>query len=423
MIQETIKFLLVDDTPENLVALEALLRRPGLELLNARSGAEALELLLVHDVALAFLDVQMPEMNGFELAELMRGAERTKHVPIIFLTAGTRDPQRMFEGYDAGAVDFLFKPIDAHILKSKADVFYQLARQKIDLANNLRLNEMFVGILGHDLRNPLGSLVTGAQLLARQATTDEGHLRTVRRMLSSSSRMRDMVDQMQTTWRARGWAAASASSAHAGPSTSVRARRERIVDELQAASRRIARVSVVAHGDCRTARRRDAAHALAFSEPGLERHPPRSARHARHRDGRRHGLGRHGRRPQRRLDSPRHPAADLRPLSRRAVLAITSRGLGLGLYISQQIASAHGGAISVESTPAAGTSFTVRVPRVATIERTLSDSARRLLVVDDDEDIRESLREAFEEAGYEARTAADGHEALLMLVGTAPPRA
>jgi CheY-like chemotaxis protein len=77
MTQETIKFLLVDDIEENLIALEALLRRDGLEVLKARSGAEALELLLAHDVALAFLDVQMPEMNGFELAELMRGSTRS----------------------------------------------------------------------------------------------------------------------------------------------------------------------------------------------------------------------------------------------------------------------------------------------------------------------------------------------------------
>jgi two-component system, sensor histidine kinase and response regulator len=92
MNDEPVKFLLVDDVEENLVALEALLRRDGLEILKARSGTEALELLLVHEVALAFLDVQMPGIDGFELAELMRGAERTKRVPIIFVTAGTSDP-------------------------------------------------------------------------------------------------------------------------------------------------------------------------------------------------------------------------------------------------------------------------------------------------------------------------------------------
>jgi response regulator RpfG family c-di-GMP phosphodiesterase len=125
-----VKFLLVDDIEANLLALEGLLKRPGLHVLKAHSGAEALELLLVHEVALALLDVQMPEMDGFELARLMRGAERTRHVPIIFVTAGSADQQRRFDGYDAGAVDFLVKPIEAHILRSKANVFFELDLQR-----------------------------------------------------------------------------------------------------------------------------------------------------------------------------------------------------------------------------------------------------------------------------------------------------
>ncbi len=100
-----VRFLLVDDLEENLLSLEALLRRENLVLLKARSGDEALELLLQHDVALALVDVQMPGLNGFELAELMRGNERTRHIPIIFVTAGTADGQRRFRGYEAGAVD------------------------------------------------------------------------------------------------------------------------------------------------------------------------------------------------------------------------------------------------------------------------------------------------------------------------------
>src|SRR6201986_5080757 len=95
-----VKCLLVDDLEENLLALSALLARPDVELLTARSGSEALELLLVHDVALAFLDVQMPDMDGFELAELLRGSERTRHVPLIFVTAGMREQQRIFKGYE-----------------------------------------------------------------------------------------------------------------------------------------------------------------------------------------------------------------------------------------------------------------------------------------------------------------------------------
>src|SRR6202000_3172985 len=202
MMSEPIKFLVVDDTEENLIALDALLARDGLELLKARSGSEALELLLVHDVALALLDVQMPDMDGFELAELMRGAERTKHVPIIFVTAGARDPRRVFKGYETGAVDFLFKPIEPMILKGKTDVFFELYRQRRELSNSLRLNEMFVGILGHDLRNPLGAILTGAQLLERQLT-DPTQIRVVKRMNSSGERMSDMIEQLLDLTRAR----------------------------------------------------------------------------------------------------------------------------------------------------------------------------------------------------------------------------
>ena len=131
------KVLLVDDHPVNLTALCELLRRDDLELLCAKSGAEALELLLLHDVALALIDVQMPEMDGFELAELMRGVERAKHVPIIFVTAGSREERYRFRGYEAGAVDFLYKPIEPDVLKSKVNVFLAIDRQRRELTRLL----------------------------------------------------------------------------------------------------------------------------------------------------------------------------------------------------------------------------------------------------------------------------------------------
>jgi PAS domain S-box-containing protein len=128
------KILIVDDIEENLVALEALLRRDDAQILIAHSGNEALELILIHEFSLAFIDVQMPEMDGFELAELMRGTERSKYIPIIFVTAGAGDAIRVFRGYESGAVDFLFKPIDPHMLRQKADTFIRLDQQKKQLA-------------------------------------------------------------------------------------------------------------------------------------------------------------------------------------------------------------------------------------------------------------------------------------------------
>ena len=115
-----IHLLLVDDLEENLLALEALLKRDGVACLKARSGDEALELLLVHDVALALVDVQMPGMDGFQLAEFMRGNANARHVPIIFVTAGSADQQRRFRGYEAGAVDFIQKPVETPRTKTRA---------------------------------------------------------------------------------------------------------------------------------------------------------------------------------------------------------------------------------------------------------------------------------------------------------------
>ncbi len=137
MKSEAVNLLLVDDIAENLIALEALLRQPGLAIHQARSATEALELLLQHEFALAILDVQMPDIDGFQLAEMMRGTERTRRIPIIFVTAGLHGPQRIFDGYEAGAVDFLTKPIDPRILRHKVDTFIELFRQRQQLATQL----------------------------------------------------------------------------------------------------------------------------------------------------------------------------------------------------------------------------------------------------------------------------------------------
>jgi two-component system, sensor histidine kinase and response regulator len=204
-----IKCLLVDDLEENLLALSALLQRDDVELLTARSGPEALELLLVNDVALAFLDVQMPDMDGFELAELMRGSERTRHVPLIFVTAGARERQRLFKGYESGAVDFIYKPIEPHILQNKADVFFQLYRQRQQLAlelhdrtETLRLNEMFSALLAHDLRNPLSAILASAQILQRRSSDPHAQEAAVR-IMSSGNRMGRMIEDMLDLARAR----------------------------------------------------------------------------------------------------------------------------------------------------------------------------------------------------------------------------
>jgi len=130
MTNDKTSILLVDDRPENLLALETILKRPGLNLIKASSGNEALGLVLDYDFALVLLDVQMPEMDGFETAELIRGNEETRHIPIIFVTAISKEQKHVFKGYEAGAVDYLFKPLDPDILQGKVNIFLELYQQK-----------------------------------------------------------------------------------------------------------------------------------------------------------------------------------------------------------------------------------------------------------------------------------------------------
>ena len=132
------KILIVDDRPENLFVLESLLDEPDVELVTASSGNEALAKILDNDFALVLLDVQMPGMDGYEVAELMRGNRHTRHIPIIFVTAKHKEQASIFKGYDSGAVDYLFKPLEPVILKGKVGVFLELYRQKRELEEKTR---------------------------------------------------------------------------------------------------------------------------------------------------------------------------------------------------------------------------------------------------------------------------------------------
>ncbi len=358
------KCLLVDDLEENLLALAALLQRPDVEILTARSGREALELLLVHEVALAFLDVQMPEMDGFELAELMRGSERSRQVPIIFVTAGSRDQHRVFQGYDSGAVDFLFKPIEPHILQSKAEVFFQLYQHKQQLARELRektetlrLNELLTAALSHDLRSPLNAVLTSAVLIQRRST-DPQVLATAERILSSSRRMSRMIEDMLDMARARlgGGIPLKREPADLG------ALIDRVVGEVQAIkpdrrievkqagtlsgswdAERLAQVAsnllgnALQHGEDGTIVRVTVdgrpAHEVLLKVENTGSIPPELL-------------------PQ--LFDP------FRGTQRQAG---RSEGLGLGLYIVQQIVLAHGGSVDVQSGADNRTLFVVTIPR------------------------------------------------------------
>jgi two-component system sensor histidine kinase/response regulator len=352
-----VKFLLVDDLEENLLVLEALLRREDLDLLTARSGREALELMLEHEFALALIDVQMPEMDGFELAELMRGTERTRHVPIIFVTAGMQERHRVFKGYDAGAVDFLFKPLEPQILRHKTETFFQLHRQQQDLAETLRLNEELLAVVGHDLRNPLNVVLMTTSLLA--SSTDPELKKCVARLQSSGSRMAYIIDELFDLSRAR----LGGGIPIERQATDLLAVTRKTVAEFEATnpSRQIdVLVAGDVQGDWDSGR---LGQVLSNLVGNALRHGtvsmPITVR-----------LTGSAQEVVATVHNGGHISADLMPRLFEPFLSGVGRrtraeGLGLGLYIVQQIVHSHGGEVRVSSTPEAGTSFEIRLPRRA----------------------------------------------------------
>jgi CheY-like chemotaxis protein len=128
------KVLAVDDRPENLIALEAILQGLPVKIASVTSGDEALKQLLLEDYAVILLDAQMPGMDGFETASHIKRRERTRHIPIVFLTAANYDPHLAFRGYQLGAVDYLTKPLDPWVLRSKVQVFADLWKLNTELA-------------------------------------------------------------------------------------------------------------------------------------------------------------------------------------------------------------------------------------------------------------------------------------------------
>jgi signal transduction histidine kinase len=204
------KLLIVDDLPENLLALEALIKREDRVVYKALSADEALSLLLQHEFAMAILDVQMPGMNGFELAELMRGTEKTRNIPIVFVSAAGREMNYAFKGYESGAVDFLHKPLDMHAVKSKVNVFVDLYRQskamkeqvvaleqsrreqetllkqlqntQLELEQAVRMRDDFMSIVAHEVRTPLNGLILETQLRKMHLARDNAAAFTLDKM-------------------------------------------------------------------------------------------------------------------------------------------------------------------------------------------------------------------------------------------------
>ena len=345
----SVKFLLVDDLEENLIALEALLRREGLQCLLARSGRAALELLLVNDVALVILDVQMPDMNGYEVAETMRQSARTRQIPIIFVTAGSGNLERIYRGYETGAVDFLVKPIDPRVLTNKAEIFFQLHRQKQQLRSMLDLQETFTGIVSHDLRNPLNVLLCGSELLAMHS--DDMVVKTAGRMRTASARMTRIIDQLYDLTRSR-----------IGGGIEVNPQRmdlaelcQSIVSEHEALK---AHIELIISGDTVGVWdevRLGQVVSNLLSNALKHSTSPITMRLSGQPDTITLSVWNDGAIAEEMRDTLFDPF-------RRSKLQ--REGLGLGLYIVKEIVQAHGGVISVETNEATGTLLSVELPRV-----------------------------------------------------------
>ncbi len=359
---DVIHVLVVDDIPQNIAAVEAALVRPGLRLLKASSGTGALELLLTHEVALALIDVRMPGMDGFELAELMRGVERSRKVPIIFMTAASQDPMRTFKGYEAGAVDFLHKPVDPRILRSKVDVFVELFAQRrrlseqlVQLKNALRLNEMFTAVLGHDLRTPLHAIAMSAELLVRQPG-DPATVAVGERIRGSARRMARMIEQLLDLARIR--TSGLELSLQEADVTGVLAP---ILEELLG-GRNPELVALSTAGDTvatvdpdrlaqifsnligNALQHGDLSSPVAVTVDGSERS------HITVRVRNRGSI------------APQHMRMLFEPFRSASP---TGEGLGLGLYIAKQLVEAHGGQVRAHSDAEYFTTFEVAIPRNA----------------------------------------------------------
>ncbi len=361
--------LLVDDLNENLVALEALVRGEGREVFCAGSGEQALSMLLEHEFAVAILDVQMPGMNGFELAQLMRGTERTRRIPIVFVTAAGHDSAYAFHGYETGAVDFLYKPLDPHAVRSKVSVFVDLFRQRLaleeaqqQLRRAITMRDDFMSMVSHELRTPLNTLFLQVQMRKKILTGEvrQSDLPTLRKMVDRDERqirsMVRLIDDMLDVSRLRTGTLAM-SHAPADLAGITRGVIDSLMDPALAAGSQLLldapdtlplvcdefRVEQVIINLLTNALRYGAGKPVSVR---LEAAAGKAVLVVK--DG---GIG-------------IAPADQERIFGQfeRTDAARKVAGLGLGLFITRHIVLSHGGAISVRSEPGQGAEFTVRLP-------------------------------------------------------------
>ncbi len=212
------KILMVDDRPENLLALERLLKHMPIQLYKAKSGNEALKLTLHHDFALALLDIQMPDMDGYELAEILRSEEKSMKVPVIFISAIYTDHMSVFKGYEIGAFSFITKPFEPKVLLSKVAFFVEKYQQEqwlrqshlllehrvkertADLERSNQELEQFAYVASHDLQEPLRAITSYLQLLQKhnEGKLDEKSEKYINVAVEGTKRMKALIEGLLT---------------------------------------------------------------------------------------------------------------------------------------------------------------------------------------------------------------------------------
>ncbi|GAA4607366.1 response regulator [Actinoallomurus liliacearum] len=199
---EKANILLVDDREENLVALEAILSSLDQNMIRARSGEEALRALLTNDFAVILLDIVMPGMDGFEIARAIKRRRKTREVPIIFLTAADADPDYAFRGYAAGAVDYISKPFDPWVLRTKVSVFVELYRKNQQLREQSELlRTQFAAAPSEEFTAELGRRVAAVEeqvgALTQWAAQDEEAAKAVATLEQRVEELRTAIDTLR----------------------------------------------------------------------------------------------------------------------------------------------------------------------------------------------------------------------------------
>lgn len=375
------KCLLVDDLNENLVALKAILEDQMVQIFTAKSGTEALELLLTNDFALALLDVQMPDMDGFELAEIMRSTEKTKTIPIIFVTAAGPNAQRIFRGYEAGAVDFLQKPLAPQVVVSKVKIFIELFSQRAELEEKinklketeqglqraLKSRDEFMSICSHELKTPLTSLKMQIQIVERLKSRQGDEVafapERMEKFLSQADRSLDRIvqlveDMLDISRVATGRLSLNLERADISQLTKEVV--ERLSPIMEMTNSPVTYESLETYFTLIDKFRYEQVltnllNNAAKYAPGL----PVKVTVERNKDCIEIKVIDEGtgilEKDQKRIFER----------FERAVAFQSVSGLGLGLYISKEIVELHNGSISVESTPKGGSSFKISLPQVS----------------------------------------------------------